>query len=259
LRGEFEVALEAARAAGGVLLAGFGRRGEVRYKGEVDLVTETDVRAERLLKERLLGAFPGYGVLAEESGQTAGEGDVRWVVDPLDGTVNFAHGLPIFAVSVALQRGREVVLGAVYDPVRDEMFAARRGGGATLNGEPISTSDNGELIRALVATGFPYDRAKMPEALELFGRFATRTRGMRRLGSSALDLCYVACGRLDGYYERGVWAWDVAAAALILEEAGGRVSDYRGGPLNVEGREIVASNGPLHAAMLDLTRPFSGR
>ncbi|QYJ14780.1 Inositol-1-monophosphatase [Rubrobacter xylanophilus DSM 9941] len=258
MRREFDVAVEAARAAGGVLLEGLGRAGEVRYKGEVDLVTEIDEASERLLKERLLGAFPGYGLLAEESGQIAGKRDVRWVVDPLDGTVNFAHGLPVFAVSIALQRGREVVLGVVYDPVRDELFAARRGEGATLNGEPMSTSSNSELIRALVATGFPYDRTEMPEALELFGRFAARTRGMRRLGSSALDLCYVACGRLDGYYERGIWAWDVAAGALILEEAGGRVTDYRGGTLDLEGREIVASNGPLHDAMLEVTRGFSG-
>lgn len=254
LRKELDVAKEAARAAGEVLLEGLVRGGEVRYKGEVDLVTETDEEAERLLKERLLGAFPGYGMLAEESGQTAGEGEKRWIVDPLDGTVNFVHGLPVFAVSVALQRGQEVVLGVVYDPVRDEMFAARRGEGATLNGEPISPSQTGELIRALIATGFPYDRTKMPEALELFGRFAVRTRGMRRLGSTAIDLCYVACGRLDGYYERGIWAWDVAAASLILEEAGGRVTDYRGGPLDIEGREIVASNGPLHPAMLEITR-----
>ncbi|MEW6637744.1 MAG: inositol monophosphatase family protein [Actinomycetota bacterium] len=255
---ELEVAVEAVRAAGEVLRAGFGRERRIRYKGEVDLVTETDEEAERVLAEVLLGAFPGSGMLAEEGGKTPGKREERWIVDPLDGTVNFAHGLPFFAVSVALQRGQEVVLGVVYDPLREEMFLARRGEGATLNGEPVRTSRTGELIRSLVATGFPYDREKMPEALDLFGRFATRTRGMRRLGSTAIDLCYVAAGRLDGYYERGIWAWDIAAAALILEEAGGRATDYRGGPLDIEGREIVASNGPLHPAMIELTADALG-
>jgi myo-inositol-1(or 4)-monophosphatase len=146
-----------------------------------------------------------------------------------------------------------VVLGVVYDPIREEAYVAERGGGATLNGEPIRVSDTDELIQALIATGFPYDRPKMPEALELFGRFAAITRGMRRLGSTALDLCYVAAGRLDGYYERGIWAWDIAAGALILEEAGGKVTDYQGGMLDLEDRQIVASNGTLNAAMTKLT------
>jgi myo-inositol-1(or 4)-monophosphatase len=141
----------------------------------------------------------------------------------------------------------------VHDPMREETYVAERGRGATLNGEPIRVSDTEELIQALIATGFPYDRAQMPEALDLFGRFAAMTRGMRRLGSTALDLCYVAAGRLDGYYERGIWAWDIAAGGLILEEAGGKVTDYRGGILNLEGRQIVASNGTLHTAMTKLT------
>jgi myo-inositol-1(or 4)-monophosphatase len=141
----------------------------------------------------------------------------------------------------------------VHDPMREETFIAERGGGATLNSEPIRVSDTDEPIRALIATGFPYDRTEMPEALELFERFAALTRGMRRLGSTALDLCYVAAGRLDGYYERGSWEWDIAAGALILEEAGGKVTDYRGGELNLEGRQIVASNCALHAAMTGLT------
>jgi myo-inositol-1(or 4)-monophosphatase len=192
-------------------------------------------------------------VLAEEGGALAGEVDARWIVDPLDGTTNYAHGLPIFAVSIALERTGEVVLGVVHDPMREETFIAELGGGATLNDEPVRVSDTDEPIQALIATGFPYDRAEMPEALELFGRFAVLTRGMRRLGSTALDLCYVASGRLDGYYERGIWAWDIAAGSLILEEAGGKVTDYRGSELDLEGREIVASNGALHPAMTRLT------
>jgi myo-inositol-1(or 4)-monophosphatase len=250
---EIEAALSAAREAGEVLREGFGWQHSVSYKGEVDLVTEVDEQAERVIKEILLGAFPSYGMLAEESGRSSGQEDARWIVDPLDGTTNYAHGLPIFCVSIALERSGEVVVGVVHDPMREETYLAQRGGGATLNGEPIRVSDTDEPIQALIATGFPYDRAEMPEALELFGRFAAITRGMRRLGSTALDLCYVAAGRLDGYYERGIWAWDIAAGGLILEEAGGKVTDYRGDELNLEGREIVASNGALHPAMTELT------
>ncbi len=250
---ELEGAISAAREAGEVLRKGFGWQHSVRYKGEVDLVTEVDEQAERVIKEILLGAFPSYGMLAEESGRSSGQEDARWIVDPLDGTTNYAHGLPIFCVSIALERAGEVVVGVVHDPMRQETYLAERGGGATLNGEPMRVSDTDELIQALIATGFPYDRAEMPEALELFGRFAAITRGMRRLGSTALDLCYVAAGRLDGYYERGIWAWDIAAGSLILEEAGGKVTDYRGAGLNLEGRQIVASNGYLHSAMMELT------
>jgi len=250
---ELEAAISAAREAGGVLREGFGWQHSVRYKGEVDIVTEVDEQAERVIKEILLVAFPAYGMLAEEGGWLSGEEDARWIVDPLDATINYAHGLPIFAVSIALERMGELALGVVYDPMREETYVAERGGGATLNDEPIRVSDTDESSRALIATGFPYDRNKMPEALDLFGRFAAVTRGMRRLGSTALDLCYVASRRLDGYYERGIWAWDIAAGSLILEEAGGKVTDYRGSELDLEGREIVASNGALHPAMTRLT------
>ena len=250
---ELEAATSAAREAAEVLRSGFGVEQAIRYKGEVDLVTEVDEQAERVIKEILVGAFPSYGMLAEEGGRVSGGGDARWIVDPLDGTTNFAHGLPIFAISIALERAGEVVLGVVHDPIREETYVAERGRGATLNGEPIRVSDTDGLIRALIATGFPYDRAEMPEALELFGRFAALTRGMRRLGATALDLCYVAAGRLDGYYERGIWPWDIAAGSLILEEASGKVTDYRGSELDLEGREIVASNGALHPALLSIT------
>lgn len=255
---ELEVALEAARRAGGVLRDGFGVRPEIKYKGEVDLVTETDERAEETIREVLLGAYPSYGVLGEEGGETAGEGDERWIVDPLDGTTNFAHGLPMFAVSIALEKAGEVVLGVVHDPIREETFVAERGRGARLNEEDISVSETEELVRALVVTGFPYERDEVPEAVELFGRFSVRAQGMRRLGSAALDLCFVAAGRLDAYYERGIHAWDVAAAGLILEEAGGRITDYRGRPFELDGEEMVASNGPLHPALIELTSEFAG-
>jgi myo-inositol-1(or 4)-monophosphatase len=253
LTSELEIALSAARRAGEVLRAGFGTEHSITYKGEVDLVTEIDEQAERVIREELLGTFPSYGMLAEEGGELAGDDDARWIVDPLDGTTNYAHRLPIFCVSIALERDGEVVLGVVHDPMYEETFVAEQGRGATLNGEPIKVSDTDELIRALIATGFPYDRAEMPEALELFGRFAATTQGMRRLGSAALDLCYVAAGRIDGYYERGIWLWDLAAGSVILQEAGGKLTNYRGDVLDLDGREIVASNGYLHSAMTKLT------
>jgi myo-inositol-1(or 4)-monophosphatase len=248
---ELEIAVAAAETAGEVLRSGFGREQTVKYKGKVDLVTEVDERAEAVIGEMLRGAFPGYGMLAEEGGRRLGEGDSRWIVDPLDGTTNYAHGLPIFAVSIALERAGEVVLGVVHDPMRGETYVAERGGGATLNGEPIRVSDTDEPIRALLVTGFPYDRSDMGTAVELFGRLTELTQGVRRLGAAALDLCYVAAGRLDAYYEKGLHAWDVAAGSLILKEAGGRITDYRGREVDLEGREIVASNGLLHPVLLE--------
>jgi myo-inositol-1(or 4)-monophosphatase len=247
---ELEVAVEAARAAGELLSGRFGAKQTVRYKGEVDIVTEVDEQAERVVREILLSAFPTYGMLAEEGGELSGEDDACWVVDPLDGTTNYAHGLPIFSVSIALVMRGEAVLGVVHDPMRDETYVAERGEGATLNGEPIGVSDTGELIQALLVTGFPYDRDRVPAALDLFGRFTLLSQSLRRLGSAALDLCYVASGRLDGYYERGIQAWDMAAGALMVEEAGGKVTDCRGADLDLGGREVVASNGHLHPVLL---------
>jgi len=253
---ELEAAVTAAKAAGEVLRNGFGQRQEVKYKGEVDLVTKADENAEEAIKEVLRESFPKYGMLAEEGGEFDGEGDVRWIVDPLDGTTNYAHGLPFFCTSIALERDSEIVLGVVHDPMANETYAAERASGATLNGEPIGVSDTDEPIRALLATGFPYDRDDMPVALEIFGQFAMLTQGMRRLGSAALDLCYVAAGRLDGYYERGIKAWDIAAGTLILREAGGKVSNYQGDELDLERGEVVASNGPLHPDLIHVTEKY---
>jgi myo-inositol-1(or 4)-monophosphatase len=258
LTSEFEVAVAAAKAAGEVLRSGFGQRQEVRYKGEVDLVTEADENAEQKIKATLQEAFPAYAILTEESGRLPGQGDYRWIVDPLDGTTNYAHGLPLFSVSVALERAGESVLGVVHDPMTQETYAAERGNGATLNGRFIKVSDTEELIQALLATGFPYERDDMSATLDLFGRFAVLTQSMRRLGSAALDMCYVAAGRLDGYYERGIQAWDIAAGSVILEEAGGKVTNYGGGQLDLEGREVVASNSLLHPALVDVTSDERG-
>ena len=244
------------KAAGEVLRNSFGQHQEVKCKGEVDLVTKADENAEQTIKEVLQENVPDYGMLAEESGSFEGEGDSRWIVDPLDGTTNYAHGLPVFCTSIALEKDSEVILGVVHDPMANETYTAERGSGATLNGEPIAVSNTDELIRALLATGFPYDREDMPTALELFGQFAMRTQSMRSLGSAALDLCYVATGRLDGYYERGIKAWDIAAGVLILREAGGKVSDYRGDDLDLERGEAVASNGPLHPDLVGVTSEY---
>jgi myo-inositol-1(or 4)-monophosphatase len=256
---ELEVAVAAAKAAGEILQSSFGQQHQIKYKGEVDLVTEVDEQAEQAIKNSLQEVFPTYGMLAEESGRLTGEMDARWIVDPLDGTTNYAHGLPIFATSIALERAGEVVVGVVHDPLAEETYAAERGGGATLNGQDIQVSKTDELIRALLATGFPYDRQDMPAALDLFGRFAVLTQSMRRLGSAALDACYVAAGRLDGYYERGIKAWDIAAGGLILEEAGGKVTDYRGREVDLEGGEVVASNSLLHPALISVTSKYSVR
>src|SRR5919112_99624 len=224
---ELEAALEAARRAGEVLREGFGTHHRVRYKGEVDIVTETDERSEEVIREALLGAYPSYGMLAEEGGESAGEDDARWIVDPLDGTTNYAHGLPIFAVSIALEKAGEVVAGVVHDPMRRETF----------DDESIGVSETEELVRALVVTGFPYYRKEVPAALDLFGRLSMRTQSMRRLGSATLDLCYVAAGGAQAHHERGGYAWDFAAGRLLLGGGGGKVTHQKGRPVEVGGKK----------------------
>lgn len=254
---ELEAAVAAAEAAGEVLRDGFGRQHRIEYKGEADLVTEADEETERKIGEVLRKAFPDYGMLTEEGGETEGQGDARWIVDPLDGTTNYAHGVPFFCTSIALERAGEVVVGVVHDPMAKETYAAERGCGATLNGEPIGVSGTGEPARALLGTSFADRPEELEAGLDLFGRFAGLVRGMRRLGSGALDLCYVAAGRLDGCYEQGFSAWDVAAGVLIVEEAGGNVTDYRGSRIDPEGSEgLVASNGSLYPDLIRVTREY---
>ena len=256
---ELEVAIGAAKAAGEVLRNGFGHRQSVEYKGKVDLVTEADQRAEWEIKEVLRDAFPDFGMLAEEGGELEGEGEYRWIVDPLDGTTNYAHGVSIFATSIALERNGEVVLGVVHDPIADEMYTAELGNGATLNSQAIRVSDVDEPIRALLATGFSSEREDIAAALDLLARFTGLTQGVRQLGSAALETCYVASGRLDGCYRRGFSAWDVAAGTLIAEEADGKVTDYRGRKLDLGGgTEIVASNGLLHPSLTSVTSKDRG-
>lgn len=248
-------AQEIARQAGESLREAYYQPRHISYKGSIDLVTQADEEAERLIVTALRESFPEHAILAEEGGET-GDGDGSghiWVVDPLDGTTNFAHGFPVFAVSMAL-RGPDgqPLLGVVVDPLSGECFAASRGGGATLNGAPIHVTGEQELNRALLATGFPYDRHTAPDNnTAAFARFIRRAQGVRRAGAAALDLAYVACGRLDAFWEQSLHPWDVAAGILLVREAGGVVTNYVGGEEGLsEGTNVVASNGHLHEAMM---------
>ena len=247
------VAHQAAARAGALLRARYRDRQEVTFKGEVDLVTAADRDAERLIVTALAEAFPDHGIVAEESPPRPGRDGHRWYVDPLDGTTNFAHGYPHFAVSLALARDDELVFGLVHDPIREETFTAVRGAGARLNGAPIAVSDTDTLAHALLGTGFPYDRRQRPEFYLAFVAEALRhTQGIRRAGSAALDLCYVACGRLDAFWEWKLHPWDTAAGRVIVEEAGGRVTDFAGSSHRLTGDETAASNGRLHASLVEM-------
>lgn len=242
------VALRAADRGGEVLRRHFGRIRRVDKKGVNDLVTEADLAAEAAIVRTLRAAFPDHGILAEESGRHEGRNGAVWIVDPLDGTTNFAHGLPFCAVSIALADAGRPVHGVVLNPFGGELFSAVAGRGATLNGRPIRVSTTARLPDALLATGFPYDP---PEAMHarVMGRLAAAVaaaRGVRRFGAAALDLCYVACGRLDGFWEEGLKPWDTAAGVLLVREAGGYVTDLDGGEFTLEGPTVLATNGALH-------------
>lgn len=241
-----------ARRAGDILRAGYGRRPQIHYKGVIDLVTDVDHQSEDFLIGQIQHRFPGQAIVTEESGHISGQDCCVWYIDPLDGTVNFAHGLPFFCVSIAYAEGGQALLGAVYDPLRDEMYLAQRGRGAWLNGQPIHASDVDNLDQSLLVTGFPYDIRTHPENnLDLFTRFMLISQGVRRLGSAALDLCYVAAGRLDGFWEVRLKPWDIAAGGLIAQEAGATVSDMQGGPVVLRTPcSILACAPGIQAAML---------
>ncbi|MEO5988217.1 MAG: inositol monophosphatase family protein [Candidatus Eisenbacteria bacterium] len=246
-----DAAVAFAREAGAIVREGYGRIHAPEHKGRIDLVTEYDKRSEALLLRQIRTHFPGHGILGEESGaHEAVDSNVRWILDPLDGTTNFAHNYPFFGVSIGVERDGVMVAGAVYDPVRDEMFDAVLGQGARLNGDPIRVSTTSHIEDALLVTGFPYDVREHPERhLPLFQAFLVRAQGIRRDGSAALNLCYLAMGRFDGFWEGNLSPWDLAAGSLIVCEAGGRITDYAGGSFDLEGRQILAANTALHAVM----------
>ncbi|MCY3844523.1 MAG: inositol monophosphatase family protein [Acidobacteria bacterium] len=251
-------AIEAVLRAGEIQLSRFRTDLTVTKKGPIDLVTEVDVEVESMFRALIRDRFPGHAIVAEElDANAAAEPGTShcWVFDPIDGTVNYAHGLPFFCASLALEIDGEASVAAVYDPLREELYTAERGGGARLNGEPLSVSSTGRLIDALLCTGFPYDvHETLDEVIGLFRTFVGRARAVRRLGSAALDLCYVAAGRLDGFWEQRLHPWDTAAGALIVTEAGGRTSGMDGGPFHPVEGHVVATNGRVHEEMLAAIR-----
>ncbi len=253
-----DAAIEIAREAGQVLLAHRGVGFEL--KGAYDLVTAADRASEQLIVKRLKERFPKHGIVAEEGGRAEMEAELRWYVDPLDGTTNFAHGFPMWNVTLALARRGEVIAGVVYDPLNRELFTAERGAGARLNGAPIHVSKTATLNDSLLATGFPSRRRHQNVNIHFYYQVAMMTHGVRRGGSAAIDLAYTACGRLEGFWEFGLNPWDMAAGTLLIEEAGGKVSGMRGEPLDLHGPHLLADNGLIHMETLALfDEIFAGR
>lgn len=258
-----------AREAGALLREFFAKGVETEYKGDVDLVTVADRAAEKLIRGRLAEVFPEHGVYGEEGTRERMEGEFRWYVDPLDGTTNFAHGFPQFCVSMGLeQRPRggsaaddgQIVAGVIYDPLRDELFSAERGRGAWLNGKSIHVSRTKELAESLVSTGFPSRKRHESPNIHFYHEFTLRSHGVRRAGSAALDLAFVAAGRLEAFWEFNLNPWDTAAGILLVEEAGGRLTDFAGQPFQLNSREVLASNGLIHGELVELFKDlFAGR
>jgi myo-inositol-1(or 4)-monophosphatase len=251
-------AVEAVVHAGDVMMSRFGTSVRVDKKGAIDLVTEVDVAIERSFRETIAARFPDHAILGEEMGGSAvAVPGACWVFDPIDGTTNFAHGLPIFCASLALEIDGVAEVAAVYDPTRKELFTAERGRGAFLNGRRLAVSSTAALLDAVLVTGFPYDvHERVDEIVGLFAAFVGRARAVRRLGSAAIDLCYVAAGRLDGFWESDLKAWDIAGGSLIVAEAGGQVSTMSGEPFSSRAGQVLATNGRLHEAMLAVIREF---
>lgn len=246
-------AIEIAKRAGEVLLNLYPKTHQIQYKGDINLVTEADVKSENLLKEAIKEKYPAHTILAEESGLEDKDKKFKWIIDPLDGTTNFAHGFPWFCVSIALEANGEIWLGVIHNPISKETFSVLKENGAFLNGRPIRVSKTKQIEKALLATGFPYNIHEEPEpVISRFNKMLKVARGIRRAGSAALDLCYVACGRFDGFWEERLHPWDTAAGLLLVEEAGGMVTDFKGNPYSIYGKEILATNGLLHKTMLEI-------
>jgi len=249
--------LQALKEAGSVLKSDISEKKVIEKKSELSLVTETDKKCDEIVLGLIHENFPDHAILSEESPAKEGSSS-RWIIDPLDGTTNFAHSFPVAAVSIAYEEKGRVEIGGVFDPFRDELFYAERGNGATLNEKPMVVSKTPTLAETLVATGFPYDRRKNPEDyLDVVKAFMMKVQGIRRTGAAAIDLCYVACGRLDGFWELKLQPWDMAAASLIVKEAGGKLSNYSGGTHTLDEIQTVASNGFIHGEMLLVLKPFN--
>jgi len=258
-----------AREAGALLREYFHRGVHTEYKGDVDLVTEADRASEKLITERLRAAFPDHGVYGEEGTRRALDSEYRWYIDPLDGTTNFAHGFPVFCVVLGCERRRpglepdedgEMVAGVIYDPLRDELFSAERGSGATLNGKQIHVSGTKTLQESLVATGFPSQKRHSSPNVHFYQQFTLRSHGVRRAGSAAIDMAYVAAGRLEAFWEFNLNPWDTSAGYLIVEEAGGKVTHFDGSRFTLDSREVLATNGLIHNEMVSLFEDlFAGR
>lgn len=250
-----EIALKAAQKAGKILKEGLRNEVEIFYKGDLNLVTNIDTRSEKAIVDLIGRDFPDHQIMAEEGQGQKNPSPYRWIIDPLDGTTNYAHRFPFFCVSIALEIKGKVVLGVVYDPVRKELFFAERGKGAFLNDRPMTVSSVKSLDKSLLVTGFAYDIRNHPENNFIhFLNFSMRAQAVRRTGSAALDLCYVAAGRFDGFWELKLNPWDTAAGALILTEAGGKVSSFSGNPFSVYEREILATNRHLHSEMIQVLK-----
>lgn len=249
-----------AREAGALLMEHFDQHIKIEYKGDADLVTAADRKSEALIRERIRALWPAHDVLGEEEGLRDTGSEYRWYVDPLDGTTNFAHGFPVFCVSMALCHVDKMIAGLCFDPTRNELFAAERSKGAHLNGEPIQVSKINALKESLVGTGFPSHKRHKNPNIFFYHQITLRTHGVRRAGSAALDLCYVAAGRLDGFWEFNLNPWDTAAGVLIVEEAGGQVTNFAGGHFDLNSRETLATNGLIHGAMMhEFAEIFAGR
>jgi myo-inositol-1(or 4)-monophosphatase len=248
--------IQMARDAGRILAEKYGKTLQVTFKGDINIVTEADLAAERLIIERINTHYPRHSILAEEAGTVDSivgtDNEWKWIIDPLDGTTNYSHGYPCFCTSIALEKSGEIVIGVVYDPLRDELFAAERGEGATLNDRRIQVSQIDDLNRGMICTGFPYNVREKPDFSRHFTNFIMHSQAVRRDGSAAIDLAYVACGRFDGFWEDGLKPWDAAAGLLLIEEAGGRVSNFKGSKFNIYIDPMVASNGLLHEQMLNV-------
>ena len=246
-------AIEIARDAGHLLLEKFGRITTVTKKGDINLVTEADIASEALIIERIKSHHPRHAILAEEAGNAVvvdGVAEWKWIIDPLDGTTNYAHGYPCFAVTIALERNGEIVVGVTFDPTRNELFAAEKGNGATLNGKLIRVSATERLSESLIVTGFPYDFKRKDDFARHLTAFLMQSRGVRRDGSASIDMAYVACGRFDGFWEEGLNPWDMAAGKLLIEEAGGWITGYNGEPFSIYSPPVCASNGKIHNEIL---------